>query len=661
MTTFLAVAAVLLGLGSGGVETGTDAIPAALDHRMAQPLVPGTPQACIDKIPWVAADGNGYLVMTARPALAGIQVIVAGDPHVTDEDGCVIVELPFGEYSSVEVVRDEEGEARQLLDGVVRPVAGRWLLPVVIGEVPTEVEIAVGPPICALLPPLDAPQPLTGSGSTGLLAISTVPRTPGVLVNIDGHEMASDEEGCLVVPLPRGVYSLSVPDVYQSDDSTRIVFGRWNDTWDIERNVRIGSGATEMQLGVKIQHPVQIDFFDASLDPLDLSRIESATLVNSFGETFPLSEKSFEADEAISFDDVWLSANRLRRVSSGLLSDNNIYVFRDVFVDGENVVQSSEIDYIPAITRRCPELSAAMPQRCASWRVRLLLFPFEVALRSFIFQQPVEANVEVYVLNAGEGELPVLTSETDETGTVVWSQVPRGDYEIRVSGGGISTTTPTIVTGPKVEQITVMTRDVLWFVLPMGLLMLLTVILFVRKPRWRLALAALWPVVIGFVLSVPSLGAALNRPLSATVVATYTSDGDFVGIEAEVSNGSSLPVDQAYCAPDFELRIPGADGIWSATFESPDFHDVEMSRDCRTHRVAPGTSREIFTSTQGQEWNVSGELPAPGVYEAFVRVFNVPAGAIDIDLRQGFAPFLSFAPEERPDVDDIPFTNPFED
>ena len=122
----------------------------------------------------------------------------------------------------------------------------------------------------------------------------------------------------------------------------------------------------ELALGIKVQHPVRFEFFDASLVPIDVSRIQSASIVNSFGETIPLSEKALEADEAITFDRVWLSKNRLRRVSGGLRSDDNIYVFREVWVDGLNVVQSGEIDYVPALDATCPDLSSAEPQHSST-------------------------------------------------------------------------------------------------------------------------------------------------------------------------------------------------------------------------------------------------------------------------------------------------------
>lgn len=648
---------MVFGTHANGVAPAAAQIP----HMQAgQPAIGDQPE-CSELIPPIGPD-SGVLVLTTNPRWSGVRISVDDQELVTDDAGCLVVEVSQGEHT-VDIPSIEDRKQWQNLGGLVRPLRSGWPQPIVVGAEPVLLQVTVGPPVCELLDSQPTPRNLAARAGedTSRLIIATVPRTEGVLVHVDGNEVFTDEEGCLILELPDGRYDLAVPDLYEVDETTRFVFGRWDDIWDIEREVKVGPSDEELDLGIKIQHPVRFEFFDASLEPFDVDRVQSATIVNSFGVTFPLSEKALESDESISFDEVWLPKNRLRRVSGGLRSDDNIYVFRDVFVDGLNVVQSGEIDYIPAVGGTCPDLGDLLPQRCDLWRVRLLLFPFQVELRNFIFRQPVTADVAVYPLNAPTDSEPVLSSLTSEDGVVVWPQVPRGDYEIRITGGGLSTTTPTIVTGPKVEQITVMTRDVLWFVVPMGFLMLLTVVYFIRKPRWRLGLAAIWPVIIGFVLSAPSLGAALNRPLSASVEVIYTSEGEFSGIDATVNNKSAIPVDQTYCSPDFELRVPHSDGIWVATYESPDFHDVEMSRECRLHRVAPGSSRQLFSSTVGQEWTIDGELPAPGVYETFIKVFDVPAVAIDLDLRDGLAPFLTFGTDPTVEPDEIPFTNPFED
>lgn len=606
-------------------------------------------------------DGNGLLVIATSPPTDGVEIIIDGRAVTTDAEGCVVEELVAGPHV-VFVSGGHPGEERQEINGQTRPLRPNWTSPVQLttGTV-TELTVGVDPPQCLQQPRQRMPGAALGGAEPGLLVISTVPRLPGVLVRVDGLSFHSDAEGCVVIGLDRGTHLLSVPDVNLVDDENRHVFGRWDDIWQPDRKIRVGRVPFELQLGIKVQHPVSIEFKDATLDEVHPDRIETARIVNSFGVATPLSEKVTEEDEAVSFDRVWLTANRLRRVSGGLFSDDNVYTFREVSVDGNDVVQSGGVQYIPALSTDCPRLSSNLAQECNRWTVPLLLFPFEVELRSFIFRDPVDASVAVYRLNGPDDGIPLLEGISGPDGIIEWPQVPRGDYEIAVAAGSITTRSPTILTGPKIEKITVMTGGILVFAIPLLLLVLLTIVVGIRRPRARLALAAIWPLVIGFVLSVPNLGAAVIRPLSATVAVNYTDDGAFLGVETTVGNSSPVPIEQSYCAPDFELRVPTDSGIWRATYESPDFHDVETSRFCRIHIVDPGSSRNAFTSTQGQEWVLEGEFPPPGIYEGFVRVFGIPAGSVDLDLTTGLSPLLSFAEQENLIADEIPFTNPFED
>ncbi len=118
---------------------------------------------------------------------------------------------------------------------------------------------------------------------------------------------------------------------------------------------------------------------------------------------------------------------------------------------------------------------------------------------------------------------------------------------------------------------------------------------------------------------------------------------------------------QTYCRPDFELRVISDQGVWVATYESHDFHDVEFG-ECRVHKIAPGSSRNVFSPFEGQEWVVeSGTAPPPGQYEAFVRIFGVPAQAITLNVGEGFLEGLVSPPTDESLFDEIPFTNPFED
>ena len=150
------------------------------------------------------------------------------------------------------------------------------------------------------------------------------------------------------------------------------------------------------------------------------------------------------------------------------------------------------------------------------------------------------------------------------------------------------------------------------------------------------------------------------RPLSAEIEPLYDTEGVFVGVEATVRNDGPVMIAQIYCQPDFELRIIGNDQIWSASYESHDFHDVEMG-ECREHRVAPGVSRHVIAPLPGQEWSVIPNVPLPpGQYQAFIRIFDIPAPGITLDLTDGFSESIQYV-QYDPLGGELPFTNPFED
>ena len=153
----------------------------------------------------------------------------------------------------------------------------------------------------------------------------------------------------------------------------------------------------------------------------------------------------------------------------------------------------------------------------------------------------------------------------------------------------------------------------------------------------------------------------VERPMQAAAEPIYDADGGFIGIATEVRNRSPVSIRQSYCRPDFEFRILGDQGVWAATFESHDFHDVEFG-ECQIHKIAPGESRNVFSPFQGQEWLVpDGPVPPPGQYEALIRVFGVPAEPISVNVIEGFMGGIVTAHVDDPLLDENPYTNPFED
>ena len=445
-----------------------------------------------------------------------------------------------------------------------------------------------------------------------------------------------------------GEHSLAVDEVVEVDGDTRILFNRWHDIWERERTDSYNRSRT-LTLGLLVQHRMGFAFTDVLGADVAAADVQSVVLMNSNGDQLTLTNEGEEEEgegSAGTIESTWLTANRLKRTGAGLVSGDAIYVYREINYEGKNVVQSGADKWVP-------EPGAKRP-------VQLHVFPLEVEVHSFVYNRPVSGELALYNLDAATTDEPIaVTTVTDGVGT--FPRLPRGDYEVVMESGGTSPRAPVILTGPKVERITVVTEQLWWLVAPLALLAIASVVLFALRPGSRIPLLVVWAVIFAVGLSTPSIGSVLNRPLSASAEPIYSASGDFVGITTEVRNRSPVSISQSYCRPDFELRIIGDQSVWSATFESHDFHDVEFG-ECQVHKISPGTSRNVFSPFQGQEWLVPrGPVPPPGQYEALVRVFGVPAEPMSITVVEGF---LEGIVEVRVDdvlLDESPFTNPFED
>lgn len=474
------------------------------------------------------------------------------------------------------------------------------------------------------------------------LVITTEPALVGVPVTIDGVEYRTDGMGRVRLDLPPGEHRLSAPEVYQHDPDTRVVFARWTDGWAPSRSLTLGRNRdVQMVLGLYVQHYIAFDFVDGLGRPIERADIDSIEMINSNGEQFTLSNEAGEGDGSLS--GVWLTRNRLRRTGGfGFLQKPTVYTLRTAYFHGVDAVQQGADKYEPS------------PK--ATWVVPLRVYPLEVEVRNFGFNRLSEATVTLSSPEAPKAE--TLVAETVD-GRAAFDQLPPGEFELEVLDGGYSPRTPIVVTGPKTEHLTVVTGSLAVVGLLVLALAVAVVVVFLRRPHWRIPILVVSGLFMAVLISLPSIGAAVVNPLSASAEPIYDSDGAFVGMSITVTNESPVTIAQVYCQPDFELRIIG-DTIWEASYESPDFHDVEMG-ECREHRVAPGLSTHVIAPGPGQEWSVTPDTPLPaGRYQAFVRVFAIPAESISIDFEEGLAEDLQYVDFDPLDGQ-LPFTNPFED
>ena len=275
---------------------------------------------------------------------------------------------------------------------------------------------------------------------------------------------------------------------------------------------------------------------------------------------------------------------------------------------------------------------------------------------SLLLGKSLDARVRLHELADPDG--PAFYEAETREGTALFPQVPRGDYEVRVSGW-LSRATPVILTGPKTERITVATPLLLAPIVPLVVLAGISMLLW-RKPKYRIGVLFSWIGLAGLVAITPAIfsAAVAGDALSSTATPLYGSGGELIGITVEIENESPVPISHTYCSPDFEMRVPLANSVWSGTYENPDFHDVELG-ECRITTLQPGVSQYVFASTPGQEWSVSGETLPPGVYTALIRIFGIPSPELAISNPSDFPTIV--AAEELSEPREVPFAPPEED
>lgn len=461
--------------------------------------------------------------------------------------------------------------------------------------------------------------------------IQTVPAVEGMVVQIGEMEYRSGPGGLIRASLPEGIYEVRPAELVQIDDNTRFLFRRWNDTYDRTRQLELRRDR-DLQIGVIIQYNTRLEYVNGLSQSFSSNLIQSVVMINSNGDGTTVSNEPAEDDggmEIGSIDNVWMTANRLRRTGAGLLSKETVYTVRQVFVRGENVVQSGKAEYEPGPS--------------GTWELQLRLFSLFVDVRSFGFNRPVAGDIGLRKTGLPEPFQMAVT----EAGIAEFVNVPVGEFELTVEEGGWAPVSPVIFTGPKTEILTVLTPWVRSLGVFMLLLLVLSFLVFLLYKRWRLRILMAWVGLAILAMNAPAIGALSGRHLSLEVTPVFTESGEFVGFDAVVQNAGSFPISQVYCRPDFELRVLESGGVWSASYESPDFHDVEFG-ECREHRVRPGQANYRLAPAPGQEWVTQSPEPLPpGEYVAYVRLFDIPAPAISLNLDNTVSPDTSYDYEVR--------------
>ncbi|WDZ87050.1 endo-1,3-alpha-glucanase family glycosylhydrolase [Micromonospora cathayae] len=252
-----------------------------------------------------------------------------------------------------------------------------------------------------------------GARSTrpGVLRMQTVPPLPGVQVRVDGNVARSDAHGRIAVRVRNFLdleSRLVIPEVLVSPDR-RAIFDRFRGSPDagVKRVVEIG---------LRTVRKVSWSFVERFGAPVPADRITELRLRSSTGEIHHISGAELTQPR-------WVAESRTQQGPRGLASKQLYFVVDSVVVDGTSVVNRAAQRFVPWEQQ--------------AWTIQLLFFKVSFTATDMIFSRQAGDGV---LLTRADGRVERLRFADD--GTVLVPDLPRGTYEVKPLGGGVSFARP---------------------------------------------------------------------------------------------------------------------------------------------------------------------------------------------------------------------------
>lgn len=291
------------------------------------------------------------------------------------------------------------------------------------------------------------------------VAIYTVPPTPGVVFKLNDRTYTTNKDGVadLEVNLS-GTYTLEVLPIEDENlpSNIRMEFARWNDNvFTSKREVHFPR-ENRLEAGFTVNYQVKQEFYDTKGERVDASRV-SAMTIRGVGTTYTFDKAG----------PIWLPANRLtRRIGDRLESEEILYYFRDITIDGTNVVNRGEQRF--------------HIQPDDVWHVRVLLYSANFSARDAMFHFPIGKGVE---LTYPDGQKKQFYFDSPNAELVVPS-LARGSYSARIIGFGGSAP-PTPVHLSRDQSVELLMLSYLDMAVIIGVPLLIALLFFfIGRPLW---------------------------------------------------------------------------------------------------------------------------------------------------------------------------------
>ena len=273
------------------------------------------------------------------------------------------------------------------------------------------------PAVAARSAPRDGP---------GTLLIRTVPPTPGARFSADGVIVRADRAGVARLPVRKFTgleQRFHVLTTKVQKDQT-VLRDR------IVGTPEHGVGGRPLVVGLRTQRLVKWAFVDRGGKEVPPERVTRLVLKGNTGEVLVLTGDDLTRPR-------WVAASRTQQTPAGLVSKDLYWSVSEVVIDGAEVVNKGQQVYVPNETRR--------------WTIEVLFYRVQVVGRDLLFGRKVGQEVELHRPDGEVVRAPLARGEA------VLPEVPRGQYDLRVAGSGVSFLRPASISKDQTLEIQVIT------------------------------------------------------------------------------------------------------------------------------------------------------------------------------------------------------------
>jgi hypothetical protein len=264
-----------------------------------------------------------------------------------------------------------------------------------------------------------------GADKPGVLHVETVPPVAGARVAVDGVISETNKKGkvSLQVSTFSGLQERFHVLESRTGPRTKVVYDR------ILGNPDHGANGRPVVVGLRTYRLVRWSFFNRVGGAVPTKQIDLLQLRSSTGEIVKV--KGPDLDEPL-----WVLASRTTQTPSGLVSKDIYWVVDRVVTEGAEVVNRAQHRFVPSTE--------------TNWTIQLLFYRVSIDARDALFGFPTGSSLRV----VGPSGRPMFA--LIKNGTAELPLLPRGSYEVRVSGGGTSFIRPVSISKDQTLDLAVM-------------------------------------------------------------------------------------------------------------------------------------------------------------------------------------------------------------